>query len=181
MSSQIAERFFSAVDLARVRSLHTFIRIQKFNEIDTSNIYFRVWRDHPNIRTFAPKADRNSGHMEAVEFFSTTEFSENEWGIKEPIAGAAAVPAVMDMVLVPLLCFDVEGHRVGYGKGFYDRFLKECRPDCVKVGLSFFPPVERIDDVHDGDVRLDLCVTPDRVYRSGVLTEPIDLSDAPPS
>ena len=181
MSEQIADRFFSAVDLERVASLHLFIRIPKFNEIDTSNIYFRLWRDHLGIRTFAPRAARTTGLMESLEFSAATEFRENEWGISEPQTGASVEPAVIDMVLVPLYCFDLEGHRVGYGKGFYDRFLSACRPDCVKVGLSFFPPVDAIDDVHDGDVRLDLFVTPDLVYRPSIVERPIDVSNTPPS
>ncbi len=181
MSEQIADRFFSAVDLEPVASLHIFIRIPKFNEVESSNIYFRLWRDHPGIRTFAPRADRATGLMESVEFSAETEFGENEWGIREPLTGALAEPALMDMVAVPLLCFDPEGHRVGYGKGFYDRFLKACRPDCLKVGLSFFPSVELIEDVHDGDVRLDLCVTPELVYRPASVTQSIDISDTTPS
>jgi 5-formyltetrahydrofolate cyclo-ligase len=68
--------------------------------------------------------------------------------------------ATIDLVIVPLVCVDKSGHRVGYGKGFYDRFLKQVRTDCVKVGLSYFEPVERIDDVHEGDVRLDFVITP---------------------
>lgn len=68
------------------------------------------------------------------------------------------------MVLVPLLCIDREGYRVGYGKGFYDKFLARCRPDCKTVGLNYFPPVERIDDVAEHDIRLDHAVNPDEVY-----------------
>jgi len=66
-------------------------------------------------------------------------------------------------VLVPLLCFDRRGHRVGYGRGYYDRFLARCRHDCKKIGLSFFEPLAEIDDVHEGDVELNYCVTPDGV------------------
>ena len=69
------------------------------------------------------------------------------------------------MVLVPLLCFDESGHRVGYGKGFYDRFLTKCRPDTQKVGLSYFPPVKEITDADSFDIRLDLCLTPEKVWR----------------
>lgn len=181
MSSQIAERFFISVDLASVKSLHTFIRIPRLNEIDTSNLYFRMWRDHPEIQTFAPRTDRATGFIESIEFSARTEFDENEWGIREPRTGAAADPASMDIVLVPLLCFDLEGHRVGYGKGYYDRFLSECRPDCLKVGLSFYSPVERIDDVHEGDVRLDLIVLPDRTYRPPGTERPIDLTGSLPA
>ena len=64
-------------------------------------------------------------------------------------------PSEIDVVLVPLLCSDGQGYRVGYGKGFYDRFLVKCRPDCRKIGLSYFPPVDRIEDVTESDVKMD--------------------------
>ncbi len=86
---------------------------------------------------------------------------ENKWGIREPDGEQTAAPSELDIVLVPLLAFDAQGHRVGYGKGYYDRLLAECRPDCLKIGLSAFAAEERIDDIHPLDVRLDLCLTPD--------------------
>jgi len=181
MSQQIADRFFAAVDLAAVNSVHTFIRIPKFNEIDTSNIYFRLWRDHAAIRTFAPRVDRVTHRMESIEFEYGSELVENEWGIRESRFGPMVEPAAMDIVIVPLLCFDLAGHRVGYGKGFYDRLLRECRADCKKVGLSYFPPTETIDDVHEGDIRLDLFVMPDRIYLPDMLARPIDALSNPPS
>jgi 5-formyltetrahydrofolate cyclo-ligase len=66
----------------------------------------------------------------------------------------------IDVVFVPLLAFDKNGNRVGYGKGFYDNFLAKCREDVIKIGLSFFEPEEIIDDVFKTDIRLDYCVTP---------------------
>lgn len=181
MSSRIAELFFRAMDLTAFTNLHTFVRIPKFNEVDTSNIYFRLWRDYPKIKTFAPRTNRATGMIESVEFSSTTPFIENDWGIMEPDRGETAAPERMDVVLVPLLCFDSEGHRVGYGKGYYDRFLSSCRPDCLKVGLSFFPPVERMEGVHDGDVRLDMCVLPGEIHRPPGGGVPIDFTDGRPS
>ncbi|MDQ3180555.1 MAG: 5-formyltetrahydrofolate cyclo-ligase, partial [Acidobacteriota bacterium] len=70
----------------------------------------------------------------------------------------------IDIVLVPLLCFDRKGFRVGYGKGFYDRFLKNCRTDCLKIGLSYFAPIKEISDVQDFDVRLDFSITPEEIF-----------------
>ena len=66
---------------------------------------------------------------------------------------------------MPLLCFDAAGHRVGYGKGFYDKFLSKCRPDCTKIGLSYFPPVEAIAATGGHDIMLDICVTPEKTYQ----------------
>jgi 5-formyltetrahydrofolate cyclo-ligase len=167
MSAAISEHFFREFHPMMVTAVHTFIRIKKLNEVDTSNIYFKLWRDHPWIRTFAPRTDPQKGTLENVEFHSGTELAENVWGIREP-AGDETDPEVLDLAIVPMLCFDRTGHRVGYGKGYYDEFLRRCRPDCVKAGVSFFPPVERIDDVHDGDMPLDVCITPARVHRFGV-------------
>lgn len=167
MSSAIAGRFFSEIDLSGVRALHTFIRIGRSNEIDTSSIYFRLWRDRMHIRTFAPRSNAATGELESVKFDASTEFAESVWGIPEPAGGETAEAREIDLVLVPLVCFDKAGHRVGYGKGYYDRFLALCRPDCVKIGLSFFGPAEQIEDVHAGDVPLDAVITPDAVYRFG--------------
>jgi 5-formyltetrahydrofolate cyclo-ligase len=77
---------------------------------------------------------------------------------------ATAEPQEIDLVIVPLLAFDEKGIRVGYGKGYYDRYLKDCREDCLKVGFSYFEAVERIEDADEFDVPLDFCITPNRIY-----------------
>jgi 5-formyltetrahydrofolate cyclo-ligase len=65
---------------------------------------------------------------------------------------------------LPLLCFDKHGHRVGYGKGYYDNFLGDCRPETIKIGLSLFEVEDEIDAIYADDVPLNFCVTPDKVY-----------------
>lgn len=163
-SRRIANGLFSNIDLRRFAVLHTFIRIKRFNEIDTSMIYFRLWRDLPKLRTVVPRTDLDRQIMESVEFGPTTELVESSFGIREPRI-AAIVPSIeIDAVLVPLLAFDRHGHRVGYGGGFYDRFMAECRPDCQKIGLSFFDPIEQITDINENDIRLDLAITPNAVF-----------------
>lgn len=169
MSSQIAERFFNEVDLAAVKTLHIFIRIAKFNEFDTSMIYYRIWHERRCIATSAPLTNRETGELDARYFDEETVLAENDWGIREPAGTEKADPREIDLVIVPLLCFDEGGHRVGYGKGYYDRFLAHCRPDCMKLGVSLFPPVAAIEDIHESDVPLDLCITPDHTFR---FTEP---------
>lgn len=164
-SRKIAERFFSEIDLSSVKSLSTFIRIAKFSEVDTSNIYYRLWRDQAWIRTFAPKSDLETGEIESIALFPDTQFVENRWGVREPVDGETIDASRLDLVLVPLLCVDAAGHRVGYGKGFYDRFLTNCRPDCVKVGLNYLPPFEQIFDIGEHDIPLDVCITPEETYR----------------
>ena len=164
-SKQISDRFFRDVDLDAATNLSTFIRIPKFNEVDTSTIYYRLWKDRPWIRTFAPKTNIESGELENLTLFPDTPLLENQWGVREPASGDAIDPAALDLVIVPLLCADTSGHRVGYGKGIYDRFLAKCRPDCLKIGLNYFAPAEESIDAAMHDVRLDACVTPETTYR----------------
>lgn len=166
LSEQIADRFFDEIDLSTIHTLHIFVRIQKFNEVDTSMICARLWRDHPQIRTAAPRTDFNSNELVSLGFDADTKLIENRWGIREPSAGPVISAEEIDIVLVPGLCFDAHGHRVGYGRGFYDRFLKRTRADCLKIGLCHFEPIDRIDDAHAADIRVDRLITPSAVVVS---------------
>jgi 5-formyltetrahydrofolate cyclo-ligase len=165
LSRQICDRFFETVDLTAVRYLHCFLPIDKFNEIDTTLIVGRVWADHPQTITVVPRIDPTSGAMESVVYSDTTELVVNSWGIAEPASTDTIDSENIDLVVVPLLAFDVQGHRVGYGRAYYDKFLAACAPECRKIGVSYFAPVDRIDNIAEHDIRLDTCVTPERVYR----------------
>ena len=52
----------------------------------------------------------------------------------------------------------------GYGKGYYDRFLAECRKETIKVGISFFEPIDKIEDINKNDIAMDFVVTPNQVF-----------------
>lgn len=164
LSREIAERFFAQFDLSSINFLHCFIPIEKFNEIDTTPIFQKLWTEFPRIKTLVPRVNFETGSMEGVTYSAGTELIQNKWGIGEPAAGELFSEEVVDLVLVPGIAFDADCHRVGYGKGFYDRFLRNCRSDCVKVGASYFPPVASIMDIAEHDVRLDHCLTPGGVY-----------------
>jgi len=163
-SLRIAELFFDNFDPEQIKLLHCFIAIEKFNEIDTTTIFHRLWSEFPQITTVVPRVDHVSGEIGNFTFGPETQLVKNQWGIREPVDGESVSDADIDLVLVPLLCFDRGGHRVGYGKGFYDKLLSKCRPDCVKIGLSYFPPEAMIEDTNPYDVKLDRCITPDEIY-----------------
>lgn len=163
-SRLIAEQFFQNFDLSRARFLHCFLPIEKFGEIDTNLIFQRVWRDFPQIQSLVPRVNFQTFEMENLTLTAETALVENAWHIREPGGDELAETAKIDLVLAPLLCFDRKGFRVGYGKGFYDRFLKNCRADCLKIGLSFFAAVPEIADASEQDVKLDFCVTPEKVW-----------------
>ncbi|MEP7148088.1 MAG: 5-formyltetrahydrofolate cyclo-ligase [Acidobacteriota bacterium] len=164
-SEAISDAFFESFDLVGVKYLHSFLPIEKFNEVDSRRIVEKVWSKYPNIQIVVPRVDFETSEITSLKFTAETGLVKNVWEIDEPTHDEFVAPEMIDMVLVPGLCFDLDGHRVGYGKGFYDRFLKTCRLDCVKIGLSYFEPVDKIDDAHDGDVQLDFVITPGRVQR----------------
>jgi 5,10-methenyltetrahydrofolate synthetase len=161
---QISERFFAHFDLSRIKYLHIFLAIARHNEVETSFIVKRLWLDYPHIKTCVPCVDEEKNTLETVEYTKDSIIKLSRWGIPEVVRGKTVEATKIDAVIAPLVCFDLQCNRVGYGKGFYDRFLQNCRPDCLKIGLSFFPPVEKIDDVNEFDVELDYCVTPEKVY-----------------
>ena len=161
----IADNFFRAFDLKKVATFHCFLSIPKFHEVDTRRIIDRVWADHPQVRVVVPRVDFETKLLEAVVCGPSTPTPPNSWNIPEPVGGETVAADEIDLVIVPLLCADVRGHRVGYGEGYYDRFLARARPDCIKAGISYFEPVEAIRDVHEGDIPLDALITPGHVRR----------------
>jgi 5-formyltetrahydrofolate cyclo-ligase len=163
-SLQIAGRFFRDFDLSRINFLHCFLPIDKFNEIDTKLIFHRVWFEASHIETLVPRVNFETGEIDNLKFTPVTELVQNAWMIHEPAHNELVESARIDAVLVPLLCFDKRGFRAGYGKGFYDKFLTNCRADCLKIGLNYFPPVEEIADTDEFDVKLDFCITPEETF-----------------
>lgn len=165
-SKLIGENLFANFDLSKINFLHCFLPIEKFNEIETRLIFETIWQKFPHVETTVPRVNFQTNEIENLKFSSEIELIANQWQIHEPTHNEFIETEKIDAVLVPLLCFDKQGFRVGYGKGFYDRFLKKCRADCLKIGLSFFPPVENIEDAWEFDVRLDYCVTPETTYKT---------------
>ncbi len=164
-SLQIADEFFENFNLESIRFLHVFLAIEKNKEIETSFIYKRLWRDFPRITTLASRVDFQTMTLENLKFTRDTKLVANRWQILEPATSEVIEIERIDAVLVPLLCFDERGFRVGYGMGFYDRFLEKCRKDCRKIGLSYFASTTEISDAQNFDVRLDFYITPKKIWK----------------
>ena len=145
----------------RLKHYHIFISISKYNELDTSSIINKLKSEKKII--IVPKISNNE--LVHIAINDQTEFSINEYGIKEPNNGNHFIIKNLDLIFIPLLAFDLEGHRVGYGKGYYDRFLKLTNKSSLKIGLSFFDPINKIQDIDDNDVKLDYCITPTQIHK----------------
>lgn len=159
----ILDNVFDYFDFAKMNFVHCFLPIERFNEINTHLIFHKIWQDFRHIQTVVPRVDLQTLEMKSLIYNAETELIENSWNIFEPKHDEFIEAERIDAVFVPLLCADKRGFRVGYGKGFYDRFLKDCRQDCLKIGLNYFPPIEEISDVNEYDVKLDFLVTPEKV------------------
>ena len=164
-SQQVAVRLFKENYLSQLHAVHVFLPIQRQRELDTWGIIRRFWREFPGVRVVVPVMQEDGFSLRHYLLTPETELAENAWDVPEPLNAVEVEPQELDAVLVPLLAFDEAGNRVGYGKGFYDRFLQQCRPDVLLIGLSLEEPVARIADAWEGDVRLHACVTPSRVWR----------------
>lgn len=121
--------------------------------------------DHFGIGRFCyPAAYIKTGLMSAFLDDENLIWEEVGFGLTQPKAGTIVDPTAIDVVFVPLLAFDGEGNRLGYGKGFYDRFLQTCRPDAQKIGFSWFDAETLLPEISRQDVPLNYCVTPNRLY-----------------
>lgn len=161
----LCENFFAELDLQNIKVLHSFIPMENTREPNTRMIIYKVQEQYPHIQISIPKINPQTVVIENFYYEGTEQLKSNAWGIPEPQYGVRTNTQDIDMVLVPMLIADQDGHRVGYGKGFYDKFLATCKSSCLPVGLCFYEPVSRIDDINDLDMPLKYCVTPATVHR----------------
>src|SRR5690606_4523892 len=142
---------------------HLFLSSEEHKEIKTE--YILQILAGKDTEVVISKSNFDDCSMTQYLLTDNTRLKKNEYGIPEPVDGIEVPDTKIDVVFVPLLAFDTKGHRTGYGKGFYDRFLANCKKDVIKIGLSFFEAEESIDDTHPNDMVLDYCVTPKEIYR----------------
>lgn len=146
------------------KTISLFLPIERQHEINT----YMIWEKAVsfNAKVAVPKTNFSTLQMEHILFETKEQLELSPWGIPEPEYGTIIAPDQFDLVFVPLLAVDTQGHRVGYGKGFYDRFLQQCRPDCRFIGLHLFDTIEeKIEDVLSTDIALHSCITPEQMIR----------------
>jgi 5-formyltetrahydrofolate cyclo-ligase len=144
------------------KTIHIFLPISKFNEIHTESFIEFLFELKCTVATsithFSPM------DLTHCIINKKTSYKTDKFGIPCPIEGVAIYENKIDIVIIPLLAFDNKGTRVGYGKGLYDRFLAQCNPNCMKIGVSLFEPISSISGVNKKDIPLGYCVTPNKIY-----------------
>ncbi|MDN3491787.1 5-formyltetrahydrofolate cyclo-ligase [Winogradskyella bathintestinalis] len=142
---------------------HIFLTIEEHKEINTDYILNILSGKDKNI--IISKSNFEDFSMNHYLLTDNTRIKKNSYNIPEPVDGIEISSSQLEVVFIPLLVFDKFGHRVGYGKGFYDRFLANCKPETLKIGLSFFEAEQEVLEIEENDVSLDYCVTPNQIYR----------------
>lgn len=160
-SLQISNRLLN-LPIWKFSFFHLFLSITTQKEVDTQPVLTLLQGKDKNI--VLPKANED-GNLQNFLLTDDTVLKENKWGIPEPIDGIEIDEQKLEVVFVPLLAYDLDGNRVGYGKGYYDKFLGKCRKEVLKIGLSYFEPTDENIAAEETDIPLNFCVTPEKIYK----------------
>jgi len=146
------------LDLSAVKNVHLFLSMPKFKEIDTAPLI--TWFRNKNKRIVVSKCNFKDNTLSHFYLEEYTVLSLNKFGVLEPVAAELVEENKLDLIFIPMLISDDKKFRVGYGKGFYDRFLSNCRKDAKFIGLNFFPPITAIEDKNEFDIPLHQVIYP---------------------
>jgi len=140
--------------------IHCFVSMNDRKEVNTHSLLNDLISSGKKV--IVPVTDFETGELKHSELKSFQDLKENKWGVLEPDEIHPPTKE-MDMILVPLLVVDKDFNRLGYGKGFYDRFLK--KENAVKVGLLFDDFLIDQIPVENFDEKLDILITEKMILR----------------
>jgi 5-formyltetrahydrofolate cyclo-ligase len=155
---------FQRLVLPYLNVIHSYVPLQDQKEPDPILMIDFLKFKNVNMKVVYPKINPENFSMQSILEDDNTSFELNKYGIPEPSSGIVIGEKEIDLAFVPLIAFDLFGNRVGYGKGYYDRFISKCRFNMIKIGISYFPPLDQIEDIEEFDKKLDFCITPDYIY-----------------
>ena len=161
-SFQLVQNTIELIKEYKPECIHCFLPIHSKGEINTTPIIEYCWKN--NINVVVPVSNFEEGTLKNAEFKPLTKTKQTKNNITEPIDPIWGKNDNIDIVITPLLAFDPKGYRVGYGKGFYDRFFAALHKDAKRIGISLFKNCEGIEDINEQDISLTHCVTPNKTY-----------------
>lgn len=153
---------FQKLDFSNLQTLGNYYPLENKNE--PNSLLFSRFLKHmiPDIQMVYPVVNTVTA---TIDFYKESEeIQYNDWGIAEPKSTEMVEPISVDAVIVPLIGFDLRGHRIGYGKGFYDKYFENYPKHRPRIGVSYFEPISNIEDTHEFDVPLTHCITPWNSY-----------------
>ena len=162
----IMEKIMSSDVYRKARSLMVYVDFR--NEVGTASLIVRALEEGKRVSVpITGIKEKKLTPSELLDYPGDLE--PGAWGILEP--GKDCIrpvhPGDLDMVVVPGVAFDPAGNRLGYGGGFYDRFLPGTRPGIVYLAPAF--EIQMVDNVFPGplDVPVHIVITEERIFTSG--------------
>jgi 5-formyltetrahydrofolate cyclo-ligase len=172
-SALIMERLIQSEAYRQASTLMVYVDFR--NEAQTGDIVKRAMA--AGKRVAVPVTDiANKRLTPSLLLDYPGDLAPGAWGILEPKPECLRplAPEELDLVVVPGVAFDVDGNRLGYGGGFYDRFLPRTRPDAVFIALTFELQVRDVVFPGPHDVPMHALVTEDRFIRAGAGGAPVE-------
>ena len=125
------------------------------HEVDTIEILEKL--EKQNYKISLPKIKKNF-QMDFFHWSTKDPLSLNEYGIPEPTSNKVIYP---NFLLVPLVAFDKHFNRIGYGGGFYDRYIKKIKKNnkVITIGLAYSYQKVREIQTNENDIKLDFIIT----------------------
>lgn len=134
-SEQIARQLFSTSIWQQSQTIMLYLSFQ--NEVATDRIFQQGWREKKTMVIPICAPENHTMTMSRLEDFAALQY--NCYGIQElpPQLQQTVSPEVIDLCLIPGIAFDYKGNRIGFGAGYYDRYLSLTRPDAIRLALAF--------------------------------------------
>lgn len=164
LSDEIEDNLFSLDEFKNAKNIMFYASFQK--EVDTHET-IKALLEKKEKRIFVPYVLKNNPLLNVSELKNFNELTPKTFSILEPKEKfmRESDPEKMDLIIVPGLVFGKDGNRIGYGYGYYDRFLKNLKKKIVKVGLSYdFQLLDKIPS-EEHDVPMDIIVTEKKIVR----------------
>lgn len=163
-SSKVKENLYSLSEFKDAKNIMLYVSFN--NEVDTQKL-IKELLDNKEKTVVVPYVVKNNLILQLSEIKDFNELEPKTLGILEPKEDKIKKFGIndVDLVIVPGIVFDKNGQRIGYGYGFYDRFLKTLEKNVKKVGFAFdFQLVDKIPE-EQHDVPMDVVVTEKRILK----------------
>ncbi len=158
LSLAVQERFLLFVQAQGTSCIHCFLPIERNKEVNTWPLISAL--EEMGKKVVITRTNFDTETMDHFLYDSYVKFEEDQFKIPTPTNAQPADMKAVQVVLVPLLAADKHGGRIGYGKGYYDRLIKEMTGDVIKIGLNLGACFDKFSFLEPHDQKLDYCITP---------------------
>lgn len=158
-SGEIIETLQRLPEVSGAQIIHCYISMNQRREVNTHSLLKELMKKGHTVAV--PLTHMETGELTHVVLKDFNQLKSNRWGVLEPVQGERISEEELDLVIVPMVGGDALCNRIGYGKGFYDRFLQKVA--CPAIGLLFECCLVEEIPVEPFDVRLNKLITEKRI------------------